>query len=238
MTDFASCCILSFNRLQFLQQSIETLKQNAEYPVEIIVHDDGSHDLDLRRWLNEMVEAGEISTVIFNPPGHNQGQGVALNRMFDMARGDPIIKLDHDLLYKPGWLRQCVSILEENKRQFPVEPRIGALGLFKYSAPPVEHHEMFKRAWSGWEEVQDFVGSAFLVPRDTWEKHRPFEERSAAFAEDIDFKKRLQANRYALALPANDLATNIGFGVGPSTVAVERDGELTSERIKPHTYVL
>jgi glycosyltransferase involved in cell wall biosynthesis len=234
---FASCCVLSFNRIQFLRQSLDSMKAHAEYPMEIVVHDDGSTQPLLPAYLENLIGNGEVSTVIRNPPGHNQGQGIALNRMFDIAHGDPIIKLDHDLIYKPGWLRKGIHILERNM-DAPDEPPIGALGLFKYSAPPVEHTEMHIRDWPEWEEVQDFVGSGFLVPRYVWEKYRPFEERSEAFAEDIDFKKRIQADGYALALPPEDLADNIGFGLGPSTVAVERDGELTSERIKSETYVI
>lgn len=235
--NFATCCILSYNRAQFLKQSIATLKANADYPIEIIVHDDGSTQPELLTYLQELIESGAVSTVIRNPPGHNQGQGIALNRMFHMAKGDPIVKLDHDLIYKPGWLHQCVTLLETNKDDAS-QPPIGAMGLFKYSAPPVEHTEMHIRNWPGWEEVEDFVGSALVIPRHVWEEIGPFEERSAAFAEDIDFKKRAQAAGYKLALPPNDLADNIGFGVGPSTVAVHRDGELTSEKIKPETYVL
>lgn len=234
---FASCCILSFNRLQFLEKSLETLRENADYPIEIIVHDDGSSDVNLRRWLNEMVHEGLISTLILNPAGHNQGQGIALNRMFQMAKGDPIVKLDHDLMYKPGWLRQAITILEQN-RDDVTQPPIGSLGLFKYHAPPVEHNEMHVRNWPGWEEVRDFVGSALVIPRRVWEEVGPFEERSEAFAEDIDFKQRAQEIGYKLALPPHDLADNIGFGLGPSTVAVERDGRLTSAAIKKETYVI
>jgi glycosyltransferase involved in cell wall biosynthesis len=234
---FATCCVLSYNRLQFLRQSLSSMRANADYPMEIIVHDDGSDQPQMSGYLDTALGTGEVSTIIRNPAGHNQGQGIALNRMFHMAKGDPIIKCDHDLIYKPGWLRKAINILERNM-DAPDEPAIGALGLFKYSAPPVEHTEMHIRDWPGWEEVQDFVGSAFLVPRYVWEKHKPFEERSAAFAEDIDFKKRLQEDRFVLALPHEDLAENIGFGVGPSTVAVERDGQLTAERIKSKTYVI
>lgn len=234
---FATCCVLSYNRLQFLRQSLDSMRAHANYPMEIVVHDDGSTQAHLPAYLDVAIGNGEVSTVVRNPPGHNQGQGVALNRMFDIARGDPIIKLDHDLIYRPGWLRAAISILERNM-DTPDEPPIGALGLFKYSAPPVEHTAMHIRDWPAWEEVEDFVGSGFLVPRYVWEKHRPFEERSAAFAEDIDFKLRLQADGFKLALPHDDLADNVGFGVGPSTVAVERDGELTSELIKPETYVI
>lgn len=231
--DFATCCILSYDRPEFLRDMLRTMIDHADYPMEIIIHDDGSSDRDLRMMLHHLIDQGHISTIIRNPPGHNQGQGIALNRMFYMAKGDPIIKLDHDLLFKPGWLRHCVEILEHNQKD-PTEPEIGCLGLFKYHAEPVVHTDMHIRSFpSGWEEVRDFVGSAMVIPRKAWEEFGPFEERSEAFAEDNTFKLAITDREgWACGLTALDLADNQGFGLGPSTVVVERDGELTSREIK------
>jgi GT2 family glycosyltransferase len=107
---FASVCLLSFNRPRFLRECIASMR-NAGAPFELIVHDDGSSDESLREGLGQLLDAGVISTLILNPPGWNQGQGVALNRMFSMARGDPIIKCDQDLIFEPGWLAQVNAIL-------------------------------------------------------------------------------------------------------------------------------
>ena len=43
---------------------------------------------------------------------------------------------------------------------------------------------------------------------------------------------------WCCALPPDDLADNQGFGLGPSTVVVEVDGELTSRSIKTGPYLL
>lgn len=235
MSDFATCCVLSYNRPELLQESLLTLVGNARYPLELIVHDDGSMDEDLREWLFAACQSGTISTLILNPPGHNQGQGTALNRMFNMAKGDPIIKLDHDLVYMPGWLAQCVSVLEHNKDN-PMQPRIGVMGLFKYNHDPVDYRKMHRTEWEGWDEVEDFVGSALVVPREVWEAFGPFPEHSDAFAEDQEFKFRVRDDRrcdWRLALPSNDLAVNQGFGIGPSTVNTH-DGGVASIHKEPH----
>lgn len=239
---FASICILSFERRDFLRQCISSLVETAEFPFELIVHDDGSRDPAVLQFLEEMREAGVISTLLTNPPGWNQGQGIAVNRMFGVARGDPIVKMDQDMTFKPGWLNDCAWLLDKNyHRHFHEdigEPRIGALGLFRYNAAPVRWDDMHVRHHDEerWEEVKDFVGSVMVIPRDAWGVFGPFEERSEAFAEDHDFKMRLEASdTHCCALPASDLATNHGFGVGPSTLVVAQD---TVREIKPGPKIL
>lgn len=249
MTEFASCCVLSYNRPHFLRDCLSSLLANAEYPLELIVHDDGSSDEHLKKYLRALVDDGVISTLIENPPGHNQGQGIALNRMFHMAKGDPIVKIDHDLIFQEGWLRRSVELLNGSQsfrdtQARPVKPPpVGALGLFRYPAPPVRYEDMFIKDWIGggveWEQHEDFVGSAMVIPRYVWERFGPFDERSEAFAEDYMFKMKLKENGYALALPKGaEFASNQGFGAGPSTVvAVKEDGSLTSSAIKLTPYL-
>jgi glycosyltransferase involved in cell wall biosynthesis len=231
---FASVCILSYERPQFLRECITSVIETADYPFELIVHDDGSKDESLRALLQELTDNGIISTLISNPPGWNQGQGIALNRMFHMAKGDPIVKMDQDMLFEQGWLRRSAEILEHNRRQHyfedqePAMPRIGALGLFKYSAAPVRHEEMFLHRHGDWDQVRDFVGSVMVIPRDSWQRFGPFEERSVAFAEDNTFKMHISGSAvnnpsfsWACGLTHDDLAVNRGFGVGPSTVVID-----------------
>lgn len=229
MEKFASCCLLSYNRPQFVEEAILTLTGNANFPLELIVHDDGSTDLGVREVLRRFVDSGAISTLIENPPGHNEGVGLATRRMFDIAQGDPLIKIDQDLIFQPNWLSRTVEVLERNWHTAQsgdpdAEPFIGALGLFKYECAPVHHAEMFRRSWTYWHEVSDFVGSVFAVPRAYYEEYGPFPTHSDAFAEDVEFKTRLQSNDLALGLTPDDLVVNRGFGLGPSTVAVD-DGE-------------
>ena len=143
LPEYASCCVLSYNRGTFLYRSVKSLLENADYPLELIIHDDGSTDAmveDTLRWARE-----EGAMVIRNPPGWNEGQGVALNRMFRMATGWPRFKLDQDLEYKPGWLRSAVDLMH-------CTPEIGLLGLFKYNHDPVDHTKTILEDWGDHEE--------------------------------------------------------------------------------------
>lgn len=231
-----SLCVLSYNRKDFLRESIETALAGAEEPFELIVHDDGSTEPGLREYLTGLINHGRISHLILNPPGHNEGQGIALNRLFFMAKGSIICKADHDLVYKPGWDRAIRDVIEANEHTrarydtSPV-PRIGALGLFKYPAEPVRFEDMLisERASVGvpWYEVKDFVGSFMAIPRRVFYKFGPFEERSPAFAEDAVWKQTLaKASDWCNALTYEDYVVNQGFGVGPSTLVegFEEDG--------------
>lgn len=206
----ATCCVLSYNRPAFLWECLNGLLC-AGAPLELIVHDDGSSDDGVYRVLNQFRDR---ATIIANPPGHNQGQGTALNRMFGMASGDPIIKLDQDLIFQPGWLGKVNGLLDKN-------PTLGLLGLFHYWHDPCDSAKTIIEQHGGWSSRTHILGSGFAVRRACWEELGPFEEHSAAFAEDWVFQNKVTASaNWVCGLPDEDLVANQGFGVGPSTVVV------------------
>lgn len=241
-----SVCVLSYNRLEFLQQSLESMVATASEPLEIIIHDDGSEH-PIPAWLMGRVMGGLVSHVILNPIGHNEGQGTALNRMFNMASGDIIVKADQDLIYQPGWTKAIREILESSQDAHSKDgpdhmKAVGCLGLFKYEVDPVDHRKMHiaPKMWGRvqWDVVKDFVGSLMAIPRAAWEELGPFDEHSDAFAEDYSFKMKVaESANWCLGLTPTDLVTNVGFGEGPSTVVVrDEENELTSRAIHhgPH----
>lgn len=234
----ATLCFLSYERPEFLQRAITTAITGCNEPVEVIVHDDGSTNRELLKLLYTLHQKGAVSSVILNAPGVNQGQGVALNRMFRMATGDPIIKLDQDLIFKPGWL--------EGVRRILADPLVGLLGLFKYLHEPVDwrrtlisDHDLatghfrseakaqalgclpVDRLPRGYSFHTHICGSGFAVPRSVWNIIGPFEERWDSFGEDWEFQRDIHAHPVLFnALPDEDLVENIGFGIGPSTVVI------------------
>ncbi len=243
---YASCCVLSFNRPTLLEKTLRTMREHAGAPLEIIVHDDGSDSFAVIEFLQNELAEGRISTLLLNPPGHNQGQGTALNRMFRMATGDPIIKVDHDLEFEPDWLVKLNAILDSNRMRDRIsralahqpkpEPLIGLLGLLHYHHDPVASIKCLVDQHAGWQEHTHILGSAFAVRRECWRKLGPFQEHSTAFAEDWAFQravtdsegdsrayhdgheKELGPKGYVCGLPNEDLCKNVGMGIGPSTV--------------------
>lgn len=253
---FASVCVLSYERLAFLKDCIGSMLAHADADFELIVHDDGSQDPELRRWLVARLEDGTISTLLMNSPGWNEGQGIAMNRMAAVAKGDPIIKCDQDLIFEPGWLRKVNWVLNRNHNpltgcrhgQCPKpepcwrdcedrEPLIGALGIFRYPVEPVRYEDMLLVDHGDWEEHRDFVGSFIAIPRDAWELFGPWSERSAAFAEDNEFKLKVAATEgWCCALTKEELASNQGFGIGPSTLVLAPD-RVAEIKAGPRVYV-
>lgn len=227
--EYASLCVLSFNRLAFMADTIEELHAKSQHPFELIVHDDGSTPA-VQTVLMEYMLEGKISSLILNPAGHNQGQGTALNRMFNMATGDPIVKLDQDMVYEDGWLRDAVGIME-------AEHEIGLLGLFKYPLDPVDYRKTILHDYGTWERHTHICGSGFAVRRDCWDLLGPFEEHYESFGEDWQFQKKVtESTAWCCALPPSDLVENRGFGVGPSTVVINHNHDVQPIHKEPVIY--
>ena len=204
----ASLVILSFNRPQFLHQTIASLKKNTEYPYELIVVDDGSMAPENVEFLMRLYEAKELSTLILNA-GKNQGVGASINRGFHAAHGKWLFKLDSDLEYKPQWLEKAVAILE-------TFPEIGVLGLFRYWHEPCDWRKMLirreERDGLMIQVAKDFVGSTMGFNRDTFESFGDFIEGSSSFGEDYMYKMEIKKTGKWLVLPEEDLVENYGFG--------------------------
>jgi glycosyltransferase involved in cell wall biosynthesis len=237
---YASLCFLSYQRPAFLRQAITTALVGADEPVEVIIHDDGSTDPEVLRLIYTLHQRGEVSSIIMNAPGCNLGQGVALNALFHKASGDPIIKLDQDLRFRQGWLKTVKEILEDE--------RVGLCALFKYEHDPVDWRktivtdvELLQRGIEhadlprGYSFHSHICGSGMAIPRRVWEMLGPFEEGSEAFSEDAEFQRAVSDAGLFNALPDVDVVENVGFGIGPSTVAVMgENGQPTAARI--HKY--
>lgn len=217
--DFASLAVLSFRRPQMLLRSLQSLKHNTFYPHELIIHEDGSDE----NWFTifNMVWARELSTAIINT-GMNMGVGEALHRCWSCAKGKYLVKLDADLEYTKGWLEEGVRLMENYKD-------VGALGFFAYTAPnpdfritrnredPRKDNALIEIRGDEVEIVHDFVSSAMLIRRESFEKYG-IERGSKAFAGDVMLKRAMQEDGLQLALTPVDWVKNIGFGLEKSVV--------------------
>lgn len=205
--EFASVVILSYNRPEYLRRSVESLHLHTSYPYELIVVSDGSIDAQERRVVYELVESKLVSTAIINA-GRNLGIGTGINRGFRASSGAFLVKADADFEYKEGWLEEATDLLG-------IFPEIGVLGLFHYFHDPCHWKKKFieyrEKDGKKVEIVEDFVGLG-AMRREVWEKNGLFTEDGRAFAEDVDYKLRLQSRGYLLGLPLEDKVVNVGFG--------------------------
>jgi cellulose synthase/poly-beta-1,6-N-acetylglucosamine synthase-like glycosyltransferase len=227
--DYASLCMLAYERPHFLNDTLYSLKNRPAYPYELLIHDDGSTDWAVReRLIQELYASKSASTVIFNSPGHNQGQGTSLNRMFSISSGDPIIKLDADLEYRAGWLSETIRLMKMN-------PEIGLLGLTHYYADPVDTKKTVINRYDEWSSHTHILGSCFAVRRKCWEELGPFSEHSTAFAEDWEFQQAVtESKNWVCALPKESLVENPAMGYETSTVNRTVGGELPPIKMQPY----
>ncbi|MBN2466714.1 MAG: glycosyltransferase [Deltaproteobacteria bacterium] len=97
-----SVCIPTFNRKEYLRETLESVVSQSYQDFEIVVVDDGSTD-----GTEEMLRDLEIP--IRYAWQHNAGDAAARNRLIEHARGDYIAFIDSDDLLLPGALEQMVE---------------------------------------------------------------------------------------------------------------------------------
>lgn len=197
---FATICVLSFNRPEFLEKSIRSLRETIDYPCEVILHDDGSYPAT-RELIHRLSEGLDLSYVIENR-GVNMGIGNAMNVCAAVAHGEYIFKADQDLVYRPHWLSTAVGILDS-------DPEVGTVSLFNYRHydPKDERFNLLEDRGTHYI-VDDFVSSIYGFRRKDLSRIVPIQ----ADGNHLKLPK--------LAISKEDYVQNVGFGYGTSTFAL------------------
>ncbi len=95
--------------LDVLKASLDSLRENAGLPFDLLVFDNGSCEEALQYLVDEK-QAGRIQHLILSQK--NLGKGGAWNIMLAGAPGEIVAYADNDVLYYPEWLSKSVRILE------------------------------------------------------------------------------------------------------------------------------
>lgn len=205
---FASLCVLSFRRPDFLKRSIESLHRNTKYPFELIINDDGSKDDAVYDYLEDLLSKEKVSYIIKNA-GQNMGVGKAFRNGIGVSSGDLLFKLDDDLEYLPGWLTTVSNILENNGD-------VIACGLFNYRnyAPDDDRFQILEER-DDCLIVNDFVNSGYgvrasafeeyghVLGDDGWHTYMRGQEYGVSNGSKLKWK---------IAIPKRDVVFNFGFG--------------------------
>jgi glycosyltransferase involved in cell wall biosynthesis len=126
-----SVCITSFNRLQYLQETLDSFRNCCTYPnLEYVIVDNCSEP--------EVVEfiksLDYMDHVILNE--QNMGHGHAMNQARRAASGDFLFNLENDWLffYRSDWMERGILLFEKDANGDSVEkhPLDLPLGLVKY----------------------------------------------------------------------------------------------------------
>lgn len=106
--------------IKVLQVSLETLRENAGAPFDLLVFDNGSCK-EAREYLVEEFGKGTIQFLILSDK--NLGKGGAWNVMLQAGPGEIIAYADNDVIYAKNWLKESLKVLETYPRAGMVTSR-------------------------------------------------------------------------------------------------------------------
>jgi glycosyltransferase involved in cell wall biosynthesis len=112
--------------LDVLRACLESIRQTADLPCDLLVFDNGSCE-EVCQYLLQEKQKGAIQYLILSEK--NLGKGGAWNMILNGAPGEIIAYADNDCLFYPGWLSASVKILE-------TYPRVGMVTARPFRTPP------------------------------------------------------------------------------------------------------
>ena len=186
-----SIITLTFNKVEFTYQYLESIIAHTDIPYELILVDNCSHDET-----TSLLDRLENVTTIKNEG--NLGFIKGCNQGASKARGKYLVFLNNDIIVTPEWLSKLVKTIENY-------PKCGAVGC-KLIWPNGKLQEAGSIIWSdgsalgyGREgdpmhpeysylrEVDYCSGACLLVRKDLFQQLGGFDERySPAYYEDSD----------------------------------------------------
>ncbi len=164
--------------LDVLKVSMESMRNQAGLPFDLLVFDNGSCS-EVRDFLVSEKEAGRIQYLLLS--GANMGKGGAWNIMLAGSPGEIIAYTDSDVLFYPQWLSRSVELLK-------TYPNVGMVTGRPFRTNPEYHSST--RAWA---EQNATVEAGCFIPWETfWEFNRSLGQDEAEnrkiYAETQDWK--------------------------------------------------
>ncbi len=164
--------------LDVLKISVESMREDAGLPFDLLVFDNGSC-AEVRDYLVGEKEAGRIQYLLLSEK--NLGKGGAWNIMLAGAPGEIIAYTDSDVLFYPKWLSRSVELLESF-------PNVGMVTGRPFRTNPDYHTST--RAWATQNAALE---AGCFVPWETfWEFNRSLGQELAenrkVYTETQDWK--------------------------------------------------
>lgn len=157
----ASIVVLSFNRLEYLATTLESLFATTDCGKnEVIVVDNGSSDGSVE-YLRKLADQQALTKLILRSQNHGISPGFNCGFAYADRGTDYLVKLDSDIkILAPGWLNKFIDI-------FSMDPEIGMLTLNQENHPILRYLPIEIRCeerlmnWVNW----NIGGSCMTIPR-------------------------------------------------------------------------
>src|SRR5512142_2550117 len=141
--------------LEVLKVCLESIRDSADLPYDLLVFDNGSCE-EARQYLLDEHQAGRIQFLVFSEK--NLGKGGAWNMILAGSPGEIIAYTDSDAYFYKGWLSRSVQLLE-------TFPNVGMV-----TARPFRTKEDFYTSTVAWGEATPgvLVERGQIIPYETF----------------------------------------------------------------------
>jgi len=197
-----SIILVTFNRLDYTKQTIDSLLKTASSDFEMFIIDNASSELGFHDYLTELEKDKRI-TIIRNYK--NVGWGKATNLGLKLCRTDWILLSNNDVIYKENWFEKCLLAYEDF-------PEIGILGLWKHPFHTILGEKQGKRSKI---IIKDQMpGVAWLMKKEVLDKIGPIAEagpcdRQGGCGEDTNYCARVRGAGFLVCGLNEDIAEHI-----------------------------
>lgn len=213
-----SVIIVNYNHKYFPRLAVEALeKSKTDFPFEIIVVDNNSHDEESLLFLKKAHEDKRI-TLIRSPK--NVGFGNGNNLGARIAQGEFIFFHNPDVTVNEDSLQKMVNYLERNKDIGMIGPKLvyssgkvqescrrhmkfsdlvlnrTPLGKLPAFRPRVKRYLMEDFDHSKIQDVDLITGAAIMMPKPVFDKVSGFDPRYFLFMEDFDLCRMVKKAGY------------------------------------------
>jgi GT2 family glycosyltransferase len=217
---FVSVILVNFNGINDLKRCLPSLFKTDYENFETIIIDNGSTDGSLQ-CIKELAKKVNSLTVVES--GVNLGFAVANNEALKYAKGEFIVLLNCDTIVTPGWLRELVNVIANDKSLGVVQSKllflnkpeiIDSMGDIVHPAGSSISRGMGEKDVGQYDKIHRIFsarGAAVIIRRDIILETGLFDPTYFMTYEDIDFCWRARLFGYEIALAPKSVVYHRGF---------------------------
>lgn len=197
-----SIVILTYNKLDYTKQCIESIRNFTHSDYEIIIVDNASTDGTVE-WLEQQKDI----RVVLNKK--NLGFPKGCNQGIEIATGDNILLLNNDVIVTENWLENLLTCLYSDESIGAVGPVTNSAAYYtsiKADYQTLDQMHEFARIYNQsnperWDERLKLIGYCMLVKKDIVDLTGNLDEQfTPGNFEDDDYSLRIRRAGYKLIL--------------------------------------
>lgn len=174
-----SIIIPVYNRSNYLIEAVQSALNQTYLEVEVVVADDGSEDVLLKKALNSLERTPRLRVLRLS----HAGVAATRNRAIQTSTAKYILPLDDDDLLEPSYVSKCVKVLEERPDIGMVYSKADFIGSKsgEWALPSFTMKRML---------IDNCIFASALYRKSDWQRSGGYNSRLPA-REDHDFFLRL-----------------------------------------------